>query len=107
MKNAVFGDVKPCGCCKNRRFGGTHCLHHQGDKNQRVNWQLKPIVLRCVLRLLDTANVSSSPILVTLMIRRSDPSDFTRATRRNIPEDGILLLSSNIFPCSFCCHGII
>jgi hypothetical protein len=23
MKNAVFWDVKPCGCCKNRRFGST------------------------------------------------------------------------------------
>jgi hypothetical protein len=23
MKNGVFLDVTPCGCCKNRRFGGT------------------------------------------------------------------------------------
>jgi hypothetical protein len=23
MKNAVFWDVTPCDCCKNRRFGGT------------------------------------------------------------------------------------
>jgi hypothetical protein len=23
MKNGVFWDVTPCGCCKNRRFGGT------------------------------------------------------------------------------------
>jgi hypothetical protein len=23
MKNGVFRDVTPCGCCKNRRFGGT------------------------------------------------------------------------------------
>jgi hypothetical protein len=23
MKNGVFWDVKPCGSCKNRRFGGT------------------------------------------------------------------------------------
>jgi hypothetical protein len=22
MKNAVFWDVTPCGCCKNRHFGG-------------------------------------------------------------------------------------
>jgi hypothetical protein len=29
MKNAVFWGVTPCGCCKNRRFGGTY-LHHQG-----------------------------------------------------------------------------
>jgi hypothetical protein len=23
MNNGVFWDVTPCGCCKNRRFGGT------------------------------------------------------------------------------------
>jgi hypothetical protein len=35
MKNGVFSDVTPCGSCKNRRFGETSCLHHQGDKNRR------------------------------------------------------------------------
>jgi hypothetical protein len=34
MKNAVFWDVTPCGSCKNRRFGGTWLLLHQGDKNR-------------------------------------------------------------------------
>jgi hypothetical protein len=33
MKNSVFRDVTPCGSCKNRRFGGTWLLLHQGDKN--------------------------------------------------------------------------
>jgi hypothetical protein len=33
MKNCVFWDVTPCGSCKNRRFGGTYGLLHQGDKN--------------------------------------------------------------------------
>jgi hypothetical protein len=55
LKNAVFWDVTPCGPCNSRRFGGTLRLHHQGS----------------VRRLLVTANVvRSSPILVTLMMRR-------------------------------------
>jgi hypothetical protein len=29
MKNVVFWDITPCGCYKNRRFGGTHHLHYQ------------------------------------------------------------------------------
>jgi hypothetical protein len=56
MKNGVFWDVTPCGSCKNRRFGGTWRLVHQGDR-----------FLRSVRRLLVAACVvPSSPILVTL-----------------------------------------
>jgi hypothetical protein len=34
MNNGVFWVVMPCGSCKNRRFGGTWRLLHQGDKNR-------------------------------------------------------------------------
>jgi hypothetical protein len=34
MKDGVFWDVTPCDSCKNRRFGETQRLHHQGDKNR-------------------------------------------------------------------------
>jgi hypothetical protein len=34
LKNGVFLDVTSSGSCKNRRFGGTWSLFHQGDKNR-------------------------------------------------------------------------
>jgi hypothetical protein len=30
------GMLTPCGCCKNRRFGGTYRLHYHGDDNRRA-----------------------------------------------------------------------
>jgi hypothetical protein len=48
------------------------------------------VFLRSVRRLLVTANVPSSPILVTLMMEALSSSETSVLTRHNIPEDAIL-----------------
>jgi hypothetical protein len=96
MQNAVFWDVKPCGCCSNRRFGGTSRLHHKCDRRQRATK-----CFRNVRSLLLTANVvPSSAILVTLMLEAICSSEtlvVTRATQSHVPKDGIMHVRFKVF----------
>jgi hypothetical protein len=83
MKNDVFWVVTQCDSYKNRRFGCTCSLHHEGDKNQRTRNNIS------------NNGVSSLLILVPQMMeatRSSETSVLKTVTRRNIQEDGILTL---------------
>jgi hypothetical protein len=71
LKYAVFWDMRPCGSCKNRGFGGIYHFRHQGGKNG-----------------LARSNVSIAALMMEA-IRSSETLVLTRPTRRKIREDGI------------------
>jgi hypothetical protein len=91
MKNAVSWDVTSCGSCKDRRFGRTYCLHQQGENNPRSRnsvrsyWNATPRD-SCMNRHFEGKHRSQ----MIKVIRSSETSVLTRATRRHITEDGFL-----------------
>jgi hypothetical protein len=69
LKNAVFWDVTPCGSCISQRFASI-----------------------VKLQLLVTASVAPSALILSILMKEaissSETSVLTRATRRQIAEDG-------------------
>jgi hypothetical protein len=97
MKNTLFWDVMPSGSYKNRRFGGTYCLHNLCENNQlATNNVINKYQLQ--MELLVTANVVPSLlILVTLTIEAihsPETYDLTRATRRHIPNTAFFVVTA-------------
>jgi hypothetical protein len=87
LKNSDFWDFTSCGSCKNRRYGGTQRFHHQGVKNR---WTRNNVSLTSNRRTRRRNTRTNTNTLKMKAIRSSKTSLLTRATLRNIPEDGIL-----------------
>jgi hypothetical protein len=110
MKNVVFWDVTLCDSSENRRFRRIYRLHHQGEKNQRIRYNVS------------TNAVPNWLIRFNMMIESKDSSEtlvLTKVTWRQISEDDSLPASHVQFATKVIfiaflyiqppkrCHGIV
>jgi hypothetical protein len=96
MKNAVFWNVMPCGSCKNRRFGGTYHLNHQGNKNRRATRRYVPPKRRFYKRQYSFAACFGCLLLLTLLLaHRFLPPWWCM---RDVPPKGRLLRGPHGIP---------
>jgi hypothetical protein len=89
MKNGVFWDVTPCGCCKNRHFGGIQediiLQYTENLRNLRIRIMTATASMprmHGVCRMRNTLNASTSLLRIYLLVADPEvPGSIPRATR--------------------------
>jgi hypothetical protein len=94
VSNGVFWVVTPCGSCKNRRFGGTWRLLHQGEKIGELGTTLAATSNRRTLRRNTGVTTQKTPFFIVTAVKTSNLTSNVSPVRYEmgfyIPEDGIL-----------------
>jgi hypothetical protein len=96
MKSTVFWDIMPCSPLKvKRRFGGTNCLHLQGQRIRRARNQSE-LSLPPAFTLV-SCSAYSSTLKIEAICSSQTSVYFQQMTRRYIPEYSTLQLSMYLF----------
>jgi hypothetical protein len=79
LKNGVFWVVTPCGSCKNRRFGGTWRLLHQGDKICELGTTQAAISNRRTPQEPHGVTTQKTPFFIVTAVKTSNLTSFITA----------------------------